>query len=88
MSTLPREWREEPGFNPLLPRFYRRTDRFQTIEHAKALMSVRCVAYPLNGCPTSFPREDVLCGLHRKLLLQFLGTDKLLSHGHFQVLMQ
>ena len=30
-------------------------------EHAKALMCVRCVAYPLRACPTSFPRGDLSC---------------------------
>ena len=56
------EWREEPGlFNPLLPQLYRRTGRFHKLEHAKALMCVRCVAYPLGACPTSFPRGDLSC---------------------------
>ena len=56
------EWREEPDlFNRLLPQLYRRTSRFHNLEHAKALMCVRCVAYPLRACPTSFPRSDLSC---------------------------
>ena len=39
----------------------RRTGRFHKLEHAKALMCVRCVAYPLRACPTSFPRSDLSC---------------------------
>ena len=55
------EWHEDPGFNALLPPLYRRTGRFHKLEHAKALMCVRCVAYPLRACPTSFPRGDLSC---------------------------
>ena len=57
-------WSLQPPHAPTLPPHR----PLPKLEHSKALMCVRCVAYPLRACPTSFPRSDLSLLLARTRL--------------------
>lgn len=48
---------EEDGFPADMPYYFKHTSRFNTHAHARTLMRVRCVSYPLAACPTSFTSD-------------------------------
>ena len=55
------EHRDEPGFPPEMPEYFRHTTRFNSAQAARALMRLRCCSTPFAACPTLHSGVDPVC---------------------------